>query len=459
VEFKDVVAALRSGWWLPVVGLVLGGMVAAGIGLLQTPLYTSTIQFFVSSTGSTSTSEAFQGGQLSEQRAASYAELLQGEQLATLVLDRLDIDRTPTQLLEQLTVEAVPDTVLINVSVADPSARQARQIADSLGVEFTALVTRLEKPDADGAAPVQVTVTDIPEVAPSPSSPQIPRDLAIGLLLGAAVGAGLALARARLDRSVKEADEASVLAGAPVIGVVLRDDVLQRTHTVDRAGADRAAEDYRQLRTNLQFLDIDRPPKVIMISSALPSEGKSTAAANLGLVLAETGRRVVIVEADLRQPKLTQYLGLVGGVGLTSVLTGNADVEDVVQPVGDGNLRVIGAGPTPPNPGELLASGQMVALIEKLRADHDFVLVDAAPLLPVADSAGLAVAMDGVLLSVRYGVTRKEHLEQAAATLRRVGARPLGLILNLVPPRTQLAQAYGRGDRYGYGAVAQPAAV
>jgi capsular exopolysaccharide synthesis family protein len=192
-----------------------------------------------------------------------------------------------------------------------------------------------------------------------------------------------------------------------------------------------------------------------MVSSALPSEGKSTAVVNLGLALATAGRRVAIVEADLRRPKVTQYLGLVGGIGLTNVLSGSADVEDVLQPVGEGGLSVIGAGPTPPNPGELLASGQMAALVEKLRADNDYVLVDAPPLLPVADATGLAVIVDGVLLSVHYGTTRKEHLQQAAATLHGVGARPLGVILNMVPARAPLALVSGRSERYGYGALVQ----
>jgi capsular exopolysaccharide synthesis family protein len=455
VELKEIVAALRAGWWLPAVGLVFGGVLAVVVSALSTPLYTSTTQFFVSTTGSSSAGEALQGGQFSEQRAASYAELLKGDELAALVVDRLDLNRTPEQLTEQITVAALPDTVLINVSVEDPSPRRAQQIADTLGEEFAGLVTQLEKPDATGAAPVQVTVTNAPRIAESPSSPDTVRNTAAGVLAGLLLGAGLALARARFDRSVKDPDEAAVLAGAPVIGVVLRDDSLATEHTVDRNGGSRAAEDYRQLRANLQFLSVDEPPKVIMVSSALPSEGKSTAVVNLGLALATAGRRVAIVEADLRRPKVTQYLGLVGGIGLTNVLSGSADVEDVLQPVGEGRLSVIGAGPTPPNPGELLASGQMAALVEKLRADNDYVLVDAPPLLPVADATGLAVIVDGVLLSVHYGTTRKEHLQQAAATLHGVGARPLGVILNMVPARAPLALVSGRSERYGYGALVQ----
>jgi receptor protein-tyrosine kinase len=250
---------------------------------------------------------------------------------------------------------------------------------------------------------------------------------------------------------VKDPKEIPSLAGAPVIGTILRDGSLEKRHLVDRSSTNRTAEDYRQLRNNLQFLNVDEPPKVIMVTSALPSEGKTTAVVNLGIALADSGRRVTIVEADLRKPKVTRYLGLVGGVGLTNILAGSADLPDVVQRYGDGELHVIAAGPTPPNPGELLASHHMFSLLDKLRGDNDFVLVDAPPLLPVADSTGLSVYMDGVLLSVRYGSTRKEQLQQAAANLERVGARTLGVILNIIPPKAELASAYGYGYSYGYG--------
>ena len=185
-----------------------------------------------------------------------------------------------------------------------------------------------------------------------------------------------------------------------------------------------------------------------MITSALPAEGKTTAVINLALALVAAGRKVTIVEADLRKPMVTRCLGMVGGAGLTNILSGAAEVDDVIQGYGRGGLHVIAAGPMPPNPGELLSSSQMVSLIEKLRAANDFVLVDAPPLLPVADSSGLSVIMDGVLLSVRYGRTTKEQLRQAATTLRRVGARTLGVVLNMVPPRAEAASALGYG--YGY---------
>ncbi|WP_448621571.1 polysaccharide biosynthesis tyrosine autokinase [Geodermatophilus sp. URMC 65] len=450
MELREILAALRAAWWLPLGGVIFGGGAALLVSLLQTPHYTAATQFFVSARDTTSTSEAFQGSQFSQERVASYARLVTGEELARRVIDRLGLDGTPRALSEQLAATVAPDTVLIDVTVTDPSAEQAQRIADAVGDEFIVFVTELETPDDGGGSPVKVTVTDQPEVPSVATSPQTARNVVLGLLLGFLIGAGLAILRGRLDRSVKDPDEVVELAGAPVIGTVLRDEALEKQHTIDRNSTNRTAEDYRQLRNNLQFLNVDEPPKVIMVSSALPSEGKTTAVVNLGLALADAGRRVTIVEADLRKPKVTRYLGMVGGVGLTNILAGTADLDEVVQRYGSGELSVIAAGPTPPNPGELLASSHMFSLLDKLRAENDFVLVDAPPLLPVADSTGLAVYMDGVLLSVRYGSTRKEQLQQAAATLERVGAKTLGVIINIVPPKAALATAYGYGYSYGY---------
>ncbi|MEI4281460.1 YveK family protein [Klenkia terrae] len=351
MELREVLKALKASWWLVVAGALVGALAALGLSLLQTPLYSSQTQLFVSATDSVTTAEAFQGSQLSQQRVTSYAQLLTGEELASRVVDDLQLDLTPSALAGHITATAVTDTVLLNVTVTDPSAVQAQRIAESIGTEFSAMVEELETPSgADAVSPVKVTVTDRSDLPTAPSSPQTLRNVALGLLVGLLLGAAGAIARVRLDRTVKDAEDAAELAGGPVIGVILRDDDLASQHTIERNSLSRTAEGYRQLRTNLQFLNVDEPPKVIMVSSAVPSEGKTTLAVNLALSLAEAGRTVTVIEADLRRPRVTRYLGMVGGVGLTNILTGSAGLEDVIQPYGDGGLSVIAAGPPPPNP-------------------------------------------------------------------------------------------------------------
>ncbi|WP_100499814.1 polysaccharide biosynthesis tyrosine autokinase [Geodermatophilus chilensis] len=451
MDLRKALAALRRMWWVVVVGALLGGLAGAAVGLLATPRYTTQTQFFVSTADSASTSEAFAGSQFAQQRVASYAGLLEGEELAARVIDDLGLDRTTASLQDAVEVSPVPETVLIDVSVTDPSPERARALAASLSSEFLDLVAELETPVGGTASAVRVTVTDRPDLPTEASSPDVLRTVAAGVLGGLVLGALVALARDLADRSVTTAEEASALTGAPVVGVVVRDPALgSRSGRGGEVRSDHAAEGYRQVRANLQFLDVDQPPKVVMVSSAVPAEGKTTAVVNLGLALARAGHRVTLVEADLRKPRVIDYLGLVDGVGLTNVLTGSAGLEDVVQQHATEGLSVIGAGPVPPNPGELLASSSMRVVLEKLRADNDFVLVDAAPLLPVADAIGLAAHTDGALLSVRYGVTRREQVAAAAARLERVGARTLGVVLNLVPPKAELASEHGYG--YGYAA-------
>ncbi|MGY1856598.1 polysaccharide biosynthesis tyrosine autokinase [Modestobacter sp. SYSU DS0290] len=456
MDVKQVVQALRAAWVLPLIGLLVGGAAAWGMDTLRTPQYTANMQFFVSSTESGSTSDVFQGSQFSERRVTSYAQLLTGENLAERVVDDLNLSRSGPELSDQLSANAVTDTVLIDVLVTDPSPEDAQRIAESVGRVFPRLVADLETPDASGVSPVKVTVTNAPDLPSAPSTPKTGRDTTLGAVAGLLAGAAVAVTRAGLDRSVRDAEQASSLASAPVIGVVFRDEGLEKRHTIDTAGLSATAEAYRKLRNNLQFLSVDQPPKVIMISSAVPAEGKTTVAVNLALTLAETGRRVTLVEGDLRRPRVTRYLGMVSGAGLTNILAGSAAVDDLAQPYGDGKLRVIAAGPTPPNPSELLSSSQMSQFVAQLREINDFVLIDAPPLLPVADSSGLAVMVDGVVLSVRYGSTRREQLQQARATLDRVGARTLGVVLNIVPPKADISATYGYGTDYGYDSDAGP---
>jgi capsular exopolysaccharide synthesis family protein len=449
MSLAEMVRALRRKWWMPALGLLLGGLVAGGVTFATTPTYTSHTQLFVSTTDSSTTADAFQGNQFAEKRIASYVQLLTSKELSARVVRQLDLDKRPQDLADVIDAAPVAGTVVLDVGVSDPSPARARRIAETVADQFIAAVDDLETPSGANSSPVKVTVFGAADLPGSPSSPKPLLNVAIGLVLGLAIGAATALVRFRMDRSVRDPEEAAELAGAPVIGVILRDDVLRDEHHIDPQHPGRAAEDFRHLQTNLHFLDVDTPPRVLMVSSALPSEGKSTVAVNLALALAEAGQRVVLIEADLRRPRATRYLGLVSGVGLTNVLTGQATVEEVGQPFGNGDLMVIGAGPAVPNPTQMLASRSMGGLLDKLRAGFDYVIIDAPPLLPVADATGLAVLTDGVLLSVRHGVTKREQLQRARATLERVGARTVGTVLTLVPLRDEVGSAYGYGYEYG----------
>ncbi len=433
MQIRDVLPALRSGWWLWVAVGLLGAVTALVVSQLTTPLYTSSIRLFVSATGSTSASEVFQGSQFSQQRVTSYAEVLRGEELAARVVRRLDLDETPEELRQRITVATVPQTVILDVSVQDSSPEAAQQIAGALSDEFIRRVTELEATDTGGVVPVKITVSDGPDLPDGPSVPRTRLNVAVGLFAGLLIGGILAVARARFDRTVKDPEEAVAVTGSPVVGLVVEDRSLGRTGAAVRGRTDGATEDYRRLRVGLRRLPAQEEPRVVLCTSPLPSQGTTTTVVNLGLSLAEAGRRVTVVDADLRDPAVARYLKMADGPGLADVLTGGVGLDDVVQRRGPDGLRVIGAGSASADPGEVLTSDQMGTVLDKLRAGNDYVLIDAPPVLSVADATAVTAHVDGVLFAVRYGRVRSEQLLEAAEAVELSGAHLLGVVLTMVP--------------------------
>jgi len=282
-----------------------------------------------------------------------------------------------------------------------------------------------------------------------PVAPKPLRNLGLGLLLGLLVGVGLAVLRERLDTTVKSNAVLTELTSAPTLGTVVFDPSAKRAPLVAQAGGrSPRSEAFRQLRTNLQFINVDQPPRVVVVTSSVPDEGKSSTAVNLAMSIAQAGRTVLLVEGDLRRPRAAEYLGLEGAVGLTNVLVGQVGVDDVLQPWGVGGLWVLPSGSIPPNPSELLASQNMIELLDSLRTRFDVVVIDSPPLLPVTDGAVTAARADGALLVVRYGSTTRAQVSAAAAALHAVDAKLLGCVMNMVSPKD--SEAYSYAYDYSY---------
>ena len=193
---------------------------------------------------------------------------------------------------------------------------------------------------------------------------------------------------------------------------------------------------------------VDNPPRVILITSASPSEGKSTAAINIALALAEAEQNVVLVDGDLRRPRIAKYLDVLGSVGVSNVLSGAAPLTEVLQTTKYARLTVLAAGPTPPNPSELLGSRTAEKMFGELRTRFDYVIIDSAPLLAVTDGAILATHADGALVVARAGKTRRDQLTHAIGMLNDVGATLLGAVLTMIPTRGNSVYSY---NYYYYG--------
>lgn len=206
------------------------------------------------------------------------------------------------------------------------------------------------------------------------------------------------------------------------------------------------AEAYRQLRTNIQFSSLDRPVRTLLVTSTNPEEGKSTTLANLAITMAQAGLKVILVDCDLRRPSIHELFGLRNGEGLTTMVVGDYGERFPLQESGVENLSILPSGPLPPNPSELLGSNRMTEVINKLKAQADYVLFDSPPIIAVTDAAVLASRVDGVILVIKAGETKRELAQKAKALLEKVNANLLGVVLNNVRYDASLHRYYAEPE-------------
>ncbi|MBO4271543.1 tyrosine-protein kinase [Microbispora triticiradicis] len=448
-------ARLMRRYWPLLLLSVLAGVGTAHVVTVNTPpRYLASITMLVSADareGGLST--ALQAGALSQQRVQSYATLLTSRQ----VVGRITRGEDVADLQARITADAIPDTTLLRATVADSVPVRAAARANALGTAFAQLIDRIERPTPKSPPTIRVTVVDEAEVPKEPVAPQPLTNMTLGALIALfAAVTGLVL-RDRLDTTVKTAETLQKVARSSILGVIGYERDAKRHPLILRdQGRSSRAEAFRSLRTNLQFIGVDRQPKSLVVSSCLPGEGKSSTSANLAITMAQAGWRVVLVDADLRRPSVPRYLGIEGGTGLTDVLIERARLHDVIQTWGQQGLSVLPSGRIPPNPSELLGSQGMRSVLAQLTEEYDMVIIDAPPLLPVTDAAALGAICDGALLVVRHGKTRREQVLRAGELLSSINARLVGTVLNFVPARHSSYYGYGYG--YGYDAAAQEAA-
>jgi receptor protein-tyrosine kinase len=311
------------------------------------------------------------------------------------------------------------------------------------------MIRELETPSPGARPDGRVVVEQRASVPAAPVIPETSRNLATGLAVGLALGVGLAVLRDLLDNTVKDRDVLEDVTGVGLVGTVPLDKTRLSTPAISFEEDNSAiAESFRKLRTNLQFLTVDNPPRVITVVSSEPSEGKSTTAINIALALAETDKNVVLIDGDLRRPSLHKYMDLIGSVGFSSVLSGSTSLSEVLQATKFPRLTVLAAGPTPPNPSELLGSMAANKLLTELRSQFDYVIIDSAPLLAVTDGAILSASADGAILVAKFGKTKRDQMSHAVGTLRDVGATLLGAVFTMIPTRGSGNYNYNYNYRY-----------
>jgi polysaccharide biosynthesis transport protein len=391
---------------------------------------------------------------------AQYEEISQTiEREKGSIVDRLDSDYRSARQREVLLAEALEQQKLETNTLAEKMVQYniLNREADANKQLYEGLLQKLKEAGISaGLRSSNIRMVDPAMIPPSPARPQKARNILLALLVGLVGGAGLAFLREYMDNTVKTPDDVEMLTRLPSLAVVPAFTVLNGRGRApkllkgprDPESGSRVAlvsyerpqsqisEAFRALRTSLMLSQAEHPPQVILVTSSLPREGKSTAAVNLAVTFAQLGDRTVLVDGDMRKPGISKLLSMTEGsrhAGLSTYLAGVSSLELVTIPHPSiPNLTAIPAGPIPPNPADLLSSQRLRDMIAALRREYKFVIIDSPPVMAATDSIVVSVSTDCVLMVVRSGVTPKDAFVRARDQLAGVKSPLLGVVLNAV---------------------------
>jgi capsular exopolysaccharide synthesis family protein len=476
VSLRDLFRIIRRRLWVvSLVATVLTGAVV-GLSMAQTPVYEASTKILVGQERGVTIDPNYAMGL--QQLTQTMVGAVNSRPVAKAVIRQENLQMTTEEFLGHVSAEQEPNTQWIQVSYSDVSPERAQRLANAVGDVFSKRISEAS-PNANGIA-ITVTVWERAVVPDAPVSPNPVRNGLLALAVGLIIGVGLAFLLEYLDDSWDSPEEMEQVSGAPTFGIIPEmkasqsqkgvsvaqsalkagarlahretetDELAGRLVTVlDPTGV--AAEAYRTLRTNLLYSAfVDERAKVIVVTSHGPGEGKSTTCANLGVVLAQAGKNVLILDCDFRKPVIHRFFGMRNLYGVVEVLVGERKLQDLgAEPVE--GLSVMPVGHIPPNPSELLGNPRFSELLASLREEFDYVLIDAPPIGLVSDPAILATQGDGVLLVSDAQNTRKGSVRQCMRSLEAVGARVLGTVMNNVKVSNTeyfyYEYAYGQRDK------------
>ncbi len=447
MSMRELVMAARKHWvlvLLPV--LVLGGAIGY-LSMKTPPSYRSSATVYVTLSSSGSATDLNQGANYTQAQMLSFAQLATMPIVLEPAIEELGLGISPKQLAERVSASTPSGTSLLTVSVAGSSPQATAEAANAVAAELTTVIQALAPVSESGRGTITATIVKDAVPPAYPFSPNTKRNVMAAVFAGLLLGIVAAYLRQALDTRVRTARDVDAVIGVPVLGSVRP---VKRAAGFSFAGfegvGDAQGEEFRRIRTNLQMIGRVGTPKVFAVSSAVSGEGKSYTALRIAASFAAAGDRVLLIDADLRRPSIATALGIEGAAGLTECLVGRATFDEVAQVVGDA-LTVLASGAVPPNPSELLASREFEEILVRGRERFDVVVVDAPPLLPVADAVVISRIVLGIVLVVDVSRVRRAQIQRAVETVRLGGGRVVGAVLNRAKVSADESAYYAQAPR------------
>jgi len=513
IDLREYLNLLLHWLWLIILITLLSGAAGYFVSEQMTPYYRSTVTIMVDAAPATKMTD-YSSLQMSQKLTGTYSEIMTQDNILMQVIDQLNLNMTIEELKKRISVTTLADTQLIEISVETPDPLLSANIANTIAelsidkieslqsarfaeskeslqaqMSETEKQIQLYEQQADAAASdaekqrltqkinnyqqiyanllqsfESIRLAEIQAVStisviepavpqPKPVKPKVLQNTIIAALVGCVVTVGILFLIEALNDTIKNPEEISQKYDLPILGVINRTDLKEDKLITISHPRSPTAEAYRALRTNINFSGVDKPLKTILVTSPEPGEGKSTTICNLATVMAQSGKRVTVVDCDLRHPMIHNYFNLPNRQGLSDLfIQPSLRWENVRQIIDGYTFSVVTSGLLPPNPAELLGSNRMQNILSEMAANSDLVILDTPPVLAVTDACVLAPYVDGVLVVVMPGSTTHAALELALEQLNQVNAKVLGIVVNGVNYRgayySYHYQKYGTYQKY-----------
>lgn len=443
MTIADLLQIVRKHLASAIISFVVVFAAVAAVTFIMPPKYTATAEVFATYAGQSgetqTTNDMSSGANYLNTQIKTYPELVKTEAVLQPVIKDLGLDMTTTDLAGVVTATNPTSTFMVDISAEVGDPQQAADIANSVAKNLSDQISSDLYNSSSSGSPIKLTVVQKAQTPTGQSSPNIPLYLAMGLILGIIVGIGVALLKDILNTKVDSTDDVRELTHASSLGTVPQAAILDDSSPVvvaQPAGSE--AEEFRRIRTNLSFLTTTATQghgRLLVITSTDPSEGKTTVSCNVAVTLAEEGKSVLLIDADLRHPSVAHKLGIEGHVGLSHVLSRQASPADVIQKYWKPNLHIMPAGKRPANASILLNSDLMKEMVEQALTQYDYVIIDTAPLSVASDATVFGRMAGGLVLVTGKGIVEKKELRSTATALQTAEVPILGFIFNFADPK------------------------